>query len=115
MGAASPGGTAHVRDRLEDYLLGTLAEEEEFSVETHLFGCAECRAECDALTQIAVMVPTSRPRSSTRSAPDRPGPARARRVRPDGRRTRRAKRRGGGQAAPVHSSCRTDPTSDDPA
>jgi anti-sigma factor RsiW len=56
MGPQQTGGGAHVVDRLESYLLGDLSTDTEFDVEEHLLRCPECRAECDRMSGVALLV-----------------------------------------------------------
>jgi hypothetical protein len=55
------------RESLGAYALGHLGDEERASLEAHLDGCPECRAEAEALTAVATLLP--------HADPDRFGPA----------------------------------------
>ncbi|MFI6244480.1 hypothetical protein ACIBEF_32030 [Micromonospora sp. NPDC050795] len=50
--------SGHVLNLLESYLLAELPETCEFEVESHLFVCAECRAEADVASEVAVALAT---------------------------------------------------------
>lgn len=45
-----------VRDRLAEYQLGGLDAEERTAIETHLSGCASCRAEAEALARLDALL-----------------------------------------------------------
>ncbi len=54
MGPAGVG--EHVGERLEDYLLGELSENEEFAVEAHLLACAACQTVADEQSELAALL-----------------------------------------------------------
>jgi len=56
MGPQETGGGTHVVDRLESYLLGDLSTETEFDVEEHMLRCSDCRAECDRMSGVALLI-----------------------------------------------------------
>ena len=58
MGSQTWPSDAHVLDHIESYLLGTLDDRDEFAVEDHLLRCSACRAECDDLEELSLMVAT---------------------------------------------------------
>jgi hypothetical protein len=49
------------RERLGAYVLGQLSDEERTATEAHLDGCADCRAEADALSPMAAMLERADP------------------------------------------------------
>ncbi|MGE0068016.1 MAG: anti-sigma factor [Solirubrobacterales bacterium] len=91
------------RHALGAYALGDLPADERAAVEGHLEGCAECRAEADALAGVARLLPLADPARFSQPAP-LPPPELAERVagaigsERRSRRTRRRRRRGFGFA-----------------
>jgi hypothetical protein len=51
-----PEVSSHVVDQLEAYLLGDLPADMEFELEAHLLHCDACRAECDGLAELGLIV-----------------------------------------------------------
>jgi Putative zinc-finger len=49
------------RESLGAYALGHLGDEERASLEAHLEGCSECRAEAESLTAVATLLPHADP------------------------------------------------------
>ncbi len=72
-------GCREWRALLGAYALGDLAPEERAGLEAHLDGCAECRAEAAALSDVARLLPLADPARFTRPAPQ-PAPELAQRV-----------------------------------
>ena len=62
-----------LRTSLGAYSLGQLPEGERTSVDAHLEGCAECRAELDSLTSVTRLLPLADPTRVMSPAP-RPSP-----------------------------------------
>src|SRR5258706_461343 len=56
MGPHGQGADSHVVDLLEPYLLGGLAIADEAGLEAHLMECGDCRAECDRLGELGLLV-----------------------------------------------------------
>jgi len=52
---------AEMRDRLPDVVSGTLSEEERAEVESHVEGCAACRAEVALITRVRAVLLTGAP------------------------------------------------------
>lgn len=67
------------RHALGAYVLGDLAVDERAGVEAHLEGCAECRAEAEALAPVARLLPLADPDRIERPAPQ-PSPELAERI-----------------------------------
>jgi hypothetical protein len=72
-------GCREWRALLGAYALGDLAPEERAGLEAHLDGCAECRAEAEALGDVARLLPLADPARFTNPAPQ-PAPELAERV-----------------------------------
>lgn len=54
-------GCRHWKEELGAYALGHLSEEERSSLEAHLEGCPDCRAEADSLLAVSRMLPHADP------------------------------------------------------
>jgi len=50
-----------VRDKLAEYQLGGLEQDERAAVAAHLSGCAACRAELEALSRLDALLPAMEP------------------------------------------------------
>jgi anti-sigma-K factor RskA len=60
------------RHQLGAYALGHLSPEERLSLEAHLEGCAECRAEAGGLGDVARLLPLADPARFSQPAPQPP-------------------------------------------
>lgn len=85
------------RERLGAYVLGQLSDEERVATDAHLEGCADCRAEADALSPMAVMLERADPErlSPTPVPPPELGERIARRIAAERGATRRRRLRFG--------------------
>lgn len=72
-------GCREWRLSLGAYALGDLPASERAGLEAHLEGCAECRAEAEALGAVAQLLPLADPERFTRPAP-RPSPQLGQRI-----------------------------------